>query len=85
MRTILILLVGIVAVWLLARYGPNARRRSVAVIFALVWLGACAWNLSIGLSHGYALSEELGIHAVLFGIPAGMAWWYLWRRAPNLP
>ncbi|SEL97048.1 hypothetical protein [Halomonas caseinilytica] len=82
MRTLLILLIGIVAVWLLVRYCPSAHRRPAVVAFALVWLVACGWNLAIGLSHGYALGEELAIHAVLFGIPVGLAWWRLWRRVP---
>ena len=28
-------------------------------VFSLAWLGVCAWNLSVGLSHGYALVEVL--------------------------
>ncbi|MDT8896447.1 hypothetical protein RSO41_17500 [Halomonas sp. I1] len=82
MRTLLILLIGIVAVWLLVRYCPRAHRRPAAAAFSLAWLVACGWNLAIGLSHGYALGEELAIHAVLFAIPVGLAWWRLGRRAP---
>ncbi|MFG6176932.1 hypothetical protein ACGTN6_06795 [Halomonas sp. THAF12] len=80
MRTLFILLIGIVAVWLLAQYWPQARRRLGAVIFSVVWLIVCVWNLSIGLSHGYALGEEMAIHAVLFVMPVGFAWRWLWHR-----
>lgn len=85
MRTLLILLIGVVVVWLLARHVPRARRRLAAVLFSLVWLVACAWNLGIGLSHGYALGEELAIHAVLFALPVGLAWWCLGRRPSSPP
>ncbi len=75
MRTLLIIALGVAAVLLLLRYCPVARRVPAMVGFSLVWLAVCAWNLSIGLSHGYGLGEELLVHAVLFGVPVALGWW----------
>lgn len=82
MRTITLLLIGFALVALfLGLAGPD-RRRLGALFFAVLWLAVVGWNLSVGLSHGYSLQEELPIHALLFGAPAFAAWWFS-RRTPK--
>jgi hypothetical protein len=74
MRTLVLILIGLVMLALMTGLSRPARRPLVALVFIGVWLLACAVNLAIGLSHGYSLAEELGIHLVLFGVPAAAAW-----------
>lgn len=83
MRTLILLTVGLALAVFALRFAPAAQRTPAVVLFTLLWLGICALNLRTGLSHGYTLTEELPIHAVLFGVPAvaaWLAWWWL-RRA----
>ncbi|ALM54777.1 hypothetical protein AR456_16995 [Halomonas huangheensis] len=80
MRSLVIIVVGVVVVWLLVSYLPLAWRRKAMWAFSLVWVLLCAWNLNIGLSHGYALGEELLMHAFLFGIPVVFGWWRVIRQ-----
>ena len=75
MRTMLIVVVGVVVVLVLLWRGPKPRQHTAMWIFSLAWLAICAWNLSVGLSHGYALGEELLVHALLYGVPVGLGWW----------
>ena len=83
MRTLILLVIGLVLATLALRFAPAAQRTLAITLFTLLWLGVCTLNLRTGLSHGYTLAEELPIHAVLFGAPAvaaWLAWWWL-RRA----
>lgn len=82
MRTLIFIVAGLVLAVALLRLAPPAYRLWAAGAFTLVWLGVSAWNLRTGLSHGYTLAQELPIHAVLFGLPAVVAWglWFWWRR-----
>ncbi|QEM83271.1 MULTISPECIES: hypothetical protein [Halomonas] len=75
MRSLLIIAMGIILLALLLWRYTGAKRRSAMWIFSLVWLGVCGWNLNLGLSHGYALGEELLVHAFVYGIPVGLGWW----------
>ena len=82
MRTAILLLIGLAVLGLFMGLAKPARRRAAALAFVVLWLLVIGWNLSLGLSHGYSLQEELPIQAVLFGIPALAAWWFA-RRAPR--
>lgn len=82
MRTAILLFVGLALLGLFLRLAKPARRRAAALAFVVLWLLVIGWNLSLGLSHGYSLQEELPIQAALFGIPALAAWW-LARRTPR--
>lgn len=81
MRTLILIVVGLVLAAVILRLAPPVYRTAAAMAFSLVWLGVCGWNLRLGLSHGYSLSVELPIHAVLFGVPVVAAWVlrWLWR------
>lgn len=82
MRTAILLLIGLAVLGLFLGLAKPARRRAAALAFVVLWLLVIGWNLSLGLSHGYSLREELPIQAALFGIPALAAWWFA-RRTPR--
>ena len=79
MRTLVLILVGLVVLALATGLSRPARRPLAACVFVGFWLAACAANLMVGLSHGYSLGEELRVHLVLFGIPAIAALAVAWR------
>ena len=78
MRTVIIIAIGLALALVLFRLTPASHRALAAGAFTAVWLGVSAWNLRIGLSHGYTLAQELPIHAVLFGVPVALAWGLWW-------
>ena len=81
MRTLVLVVVGLLLAAGVLRFAPLAWRTAAVGVFTLVWLAACALNLRIGLSHGYTLAQEFPIHAVLFGVPVAAAWGaWLWMR-----
>ena len=45
-----------------------------AIVFIAVWLIFCAVDYSNGVKAGYAAIDELGIHILLFVVPAIGAW-----------
>ena len=80
MHTLVATLVGFIALGFYARLSKplaaGARR------FIGVWLGACILHLGYGvLGAGYSLVSELGVHAIVFGLPAITAW-ILSRKLP---
>lgn len=79
MRTIVFILTGLAIAAIILWRTPAAQRNLAAVGFSTVWLAVSAWNLSIGLSHGYSLREELMVHLALFGIPVLAMWLAVWR------
>lgn len=82
MRTLILIVIGLVLATMLLRLAPAAWRTTAAALFTLLWLAISAWNLRTGLSHGYTLAQELPVHVPLFGVPVTLAWglWWLARR-----
>lgn len=81
MRTLLLIVIGLLSAWVAMRLLPARSRTLSAAVFTLLWLGVCAWNLNTGLSHGYTLAQELPIHVLLFGMPVVFVWgWWQWWR-----
>lgn len=82
MRTLVIVVAGLVLAFLILRLAPAPQRTLAAVVFSGLWFVAAAWNLRIGLSHGYTFAQELPIHIVLYGVPTAAAWalWWWLRR-----
>lgn len=76
MRTLILIMVGLLLLATTLKVAKPEKRRAVAWVFGGVWLLATLANLALGLSHGYTLQEELPIHLVLFGVPAVAAWWF---------
>jgi hypothetical protein len=79
MHTIIVIGIGLVllAAFMLAtrHFGGGTTRAAAtgAVWFIPFWLLATGFNLSIGVRHGYSLSEELLIALVVLVVPAGIA------------
>ncbi|MCW5605986.1 MAG: hypothetical protein KIT18_15705 [Burkholderiales bacterium] len=79
MRTLIFVLAGLAIVFIAMWLVPAARRALAAWVFSAAWLAVSLVNLSIGLSHGYSLREELLVHLVLFGVPVLAAWLAVWK------
>lgn len=77
MRTLILIALGLLLAAAAMHFAPVARRGWLAGGFAVAWLGVVAWNLRTGLSHGYALSEELPIQLLIYAVPVvlALAWW----------
>jgi hypothetical protein len=91
MRTLLLTLVGVLV--LLAFIGianaVNKRRGTPGIdayrAFVFIGLGISAAHFYIGVvREGYPVAMELAVHAVIFGVPALLAW-YLSRRSRRTP
>ena len=52
---------------------------TAALWFLPFWAAAAALNLSIGVRHGYTVTEELPIALIVFGVPAICAAVFWWR------
>ena len=76
MRTLIIIVAGLLLMALAMWLAKPAKRTLVAWLFIAGWLLVTLWNLFTGLSHGSSLKEELPIHLLLFGVPAFAAWWF---------
>ena len=79
MRTGLLIVAGLLLAWLATWLGAPSRKLLAAGLFALAWLGAVAWNLRTGLSHGYSLREELPIQSLIYLLPVALALWLALR------
>ncbi len=72
MHTVIVTLLGLVTLAIMVGLAP--RKAVAAKTFIGVWLVACIIHLSYGvIVAGYGLWLELGVHAVVFGVPAGVA------------
>ncbi|QNP41813.1 hypothetical protein [Lysobacter solisilvae (ex Woo and Kim 2020)] len=78
-----LLLLGIFVLFARAlRDVPAARRRQLLLAFFPVWLACAAFNLWVGVARaGYPLADELPIFAVVFAVPAAVAYWCWLRQA----
>ncbi|TMH60462.1 MAG: hypothetical protein E6H55_11400 [Betaproteobacteria bacterium] len=85
MRTLLMTATGIVLALAFDLIAATLGRRGVgrtvdgARLFIWIWLAVAIVDFWIGVEEGHALSLELGVHAVIFIVPAAVAW-YLSRR-----
>ncbi len=78
MHTIMVIGIGIVvlAAMLLPAHLAGASRARAARWFIPVWLCGALINLWIGVTTaGYTVLQEAPIAAVVFGVPAVLAWW----------
>ncbi|MGH8027084.1 MAG: hypothetical protein ACREO0_10200 [Pseudoxanthomonas sp.] len=79
MRTLILIVIGLVFMALAMWLTKPAKRATTAWLFTAVWLLATLWNLYTGISHGYSLQEELPIQAGIFAIPVLGAWILAWK------
>jgi hypothetical protein len=81
MHTLRITLIGLILlslfVFVAAQINQRKYRPAVdgAFLFIWVWLVVSVANFCVGvLIAGYSVLTELGVHVVVFGLPAGVAW-----------
>ena len=85
MRTLLMTTIGVafavafdVVVAALRQRGKN-HGADGAALFIWIWLGITLVDFWIGVEEGHGILLEVGVHALIFGAPAAVAW-YLSRR-----
>lgn len=77
----LVLLLAFVAIAAARNKGQGSPAFNAPRAFIFFWLGISAAHFYIGVvREGYPLGMELAIHAIIFGVPAAVAW-YLWSRS----
>lgn len=72
MRTTIVIVIGLALAAALV-FGANYLGKSKIggfYAFAAAWLVFCAVDFYWGINSGYGWREELGIHAVVFAVPA---------------
>lgn len=81
MHTLRITLIGLILlslfVFVAAQINGRKNRPDVdgGHLFILVWLVVSIANFSVGVFiAGYSVLTELGVHVVVFGLPAAVAW-----------
>ncbi len=86
MHTLRITVIGLILlslfVFVAAQLNQRKTRAPVdgARVFVWIWLAASIVNFFIGVFvAGYSVLTELAVHVVVFGVPAGAAW-FLSRR-----
>ena len=86
MHTLRLTLIGLILlsvfVFVTAQINQRNNRRDVdgARIFIWVWLVVSTINFCVGVFvANYSVAIEVAVHVVVFGLPAGVAW-YLSRR-----
>lgn len=78
-------LVLLAAFWFVGRV-LNARAGRVMIngprVFLPVWAAASFYNGYVGVTKaGYSVQAELLVHVVVFGLPAAIAVWLMWKKA----
>ena len=63
---------------MLRRHGKS-RGADGAQLFIWIWLAITSVDFWVGVEEGHGVSLELGVHALIFIVPAAAAW-YLSRR-----
>ena len=85
MRTLLITVVGVAfavafdVVFELLRRRGKSRGANGARLFIWIWLAVSSVDFWVGVEEGHGVPLELGVHALIFIVPAAAAW-YLSRR-----
>jgi len=91
MRTLLMTVIGLalavafdVVLEMLCRRGKN-RSADGARLFIWIWLAITVVDFWVGVEEGHEVSLELGVHALIFIVPAAAAWYLSrQRRAPTV-
>ena len=76
MRTLIVVVIGIVVgravLWLLRR--QRHAPMTGMLVFACLWLAACLYNLSVGVSHGYSVGGEIPYLLMNYLVPVAVVW-----------
>jgi len=82
MHTLRLTVIGLVllSVFVFVAAQINQRKNQLAVdgawIFIWLWLAVAAINFCVGVFvAGYSVATESAVHLVVFGLPAGIAWY----------
>ena len=82
MHTLRLTVIGLVLlsvfVFVAAQINQRKSKRTVdgARIFIWLWLAVAAINFCVGVFvAGYSVATEIAVHVVVFGLPAGVAWY----------
>jgi hypothetical protein len=82
MRTLLMVAIGVVLALVLDAFSAAMHKRGIrrgAEPFIWIWLAVASVDFWVGVDAGNAVSLELGVHLLVFAVPAALAW-YLARR-----
>jgi hypothetical protein len=83
MRTLLLVAAGLVLALVFHSTGAALRRRGRGVdgagLFIAIWLAVASVDFWVGVETGNGVALELGVHLLIFALPAALAW-YLARR-----
>jgi len=91
MRTLLMTVIGVAlafafdAVAVLLNKRGAARALDGGQLFIWLWLGIMIADFFVGVSEGNTVTLELGVHALLFAVPAGVAWLLSRRHRARRP
>jgi len=79
-------MIGLILLWafvfVASRINERRGKQTVhgARIFIWVWLAVSVVNFCVGVFvANYSFATEIGVHVIVFGLPAGVAW-HLSRR-----
>lgn len=89
MRTLLMVLAGVVLALAFHLVAAALNRRGAsridgARLFIWIWLAVASVDFWVGVDAGNSALLELGVHLLIFALPAALAW-YLSRRHPAAP
>ncbi len=85
MRTLLMVATGVVLALAFDVVAAALDRRGMGrgdaagALFICIWFGVAAVDFWIGVDAGNAVGLELGVHLLIFALPAALAW-HLSRR-----
>ena len=86
MRTAIAILIGIVLAFAVRALAAAFKRRRAtpaadgALWFVALWLVATVIDFFVGVSAGHGVALELGVHALIFAVPAAFAWYLRSRQ-----
>ena len=85
MRTLIVIVIGIAVLFIFIAVAAALSKRRTgksldgAMTFVWLWFAFVVVDCYVGVSAGHGLVMELLIHALVFALPAGLAW-YLSRQ-----
>lgn len=91
MRTLVVMVIGVALAFAFDTIAAVLNKRGAARtldggrLFIWIWLGIMLADFYVGVSAGNTVSLELGVHALLFALPAGVGWLLSRRRRAQHP
>ena len=88
MRTFLVIVIGVALAFAFDAAAAALKKRSATRAidggpwFIGIWLVVSTVDFGVGVQTGHAVSLELAVHALIFAVPAALAWYLSRRRRP---